>query len=313
MTKALIGAFLLLSALLAGVGPLWATPMKHSIHWAGTERHYLLSLPPGYPERAASPLPLVFHGGGGNPEQVLKGSDLLERAAREGWILVAPAGSGRLERVLTWNVGFGFGCALSANVDDIGFVRRLMDTLQAAYRIDPGRIYATGISNGGILCHLLAGHMSERIAAIAPIVATAGGRRKGRTEWRHPPAPRRPVAVLGFNGALDLSIPLGGGLQQRSFGEPVEVWSARQTVDFWVGHNRCRTEPVVARSESAQFERWSHTGGLGGSEVVQYVLLDQGHAWPGGSRGRRLGDEPTQRVSANAVMFEFFKRHSRGG
>ncbi len=196
-------------------------------------------------------------------------------------------------------------------MDDIGFVRRLLDALQAAYRIDPDRIFATGISNGGILCHLLAGHMSERFAAIAPIVATAGGRLKGRAEWLHPPIPRHPVSVVNFNGALDLSIPLGGGLQQRSIAAPVEVWSARQTVDFWVGHNRCKPEPVVERKEAAQFERWTHTGGRGGSEVVQYVLLDQGHAWPGGSKGYRLGDEPTRLVSANAVMFEFFKNHPR--
>ena len=44
-----------------------------------------------------------------------------------------------------------FGYALTAKVDDVGFVRRLLDELQATYRIDPDRIYATGISNGGIL------------------------------------------------------------------------------------------------------------------------------------------------------------------
>jgi polyhydroxybutyrate depolymerase len=243
----------------------------------------------------------------------MKSSDLPERAAREGWVLVAPAGSGRFERILTWNVGFGFGHAMAARVDDVGFVSRLLDALMAAYRIDPERIFATGISNGGILCHLLAGHMSERIAAIAPIVATAGGRLRGGTEWLHPPAPRRPVSVVALNGALDFSIPLAGGIQQRSIVAPVEVWSARQTVNFWVGHNRCRPEPVVERDEAARFERWTHAGGTAGSdEVVQYVLLDQGHAWPGGSRGYRLGDEPTRLVSANAVMFEFFKRHPRG-
>ncbi len=297
--------------LVTGPVPASAEPVKQTLRWEGAERYYLVSLPPGYPGHAPYPLLLVFHGGGGNPEQVLKGSDLLDRAARDGWILAAPAGSGRLKRLLTWNVGFGFGYAMSAGVDDIGFARRLLDTLNAAYRIDPDRIFATGISNGGILCHLLAGHMSERIAAIAPIVATAGGRLRGRTEWLHPPAPRSPVSVVGFNGALDLSIPLAGGLQQRSIAAPVEVWSARQTVDFWVGHNRCKPEATVERNEAAQFERWTHTGGRGGSEVVQYVLLNQGHAWPGGSKGYSRGDEPTKLVSANAVMFEFFKKHPK--
>jgi poly(3-hydroxybutyrate) depolymerase len=52
-------------------------------------------------------------------------------------------------------------------------------------------------------------------------------------------------------------------------------------------------------------------GGTGGSEVVQHVLLNQCHAWPGGSKGYRQGDEPTQLVSANALMFEFFKRRPK--
>ena len=288
-----------------------AAPAEQSIQYAGAKRHYLVSLPPGYSGRAQCPLILVFHGGGGNPEQVLNSTDIADRAAREGWILVAPAGSGRLKRLLTWNVGFGFGHAMSAAVDDIGFVRRLLEVLQAAYRIDPDRIYAAGISNGGILCHMLAGHLSDRIAAIAPIAATAGGRAMGRSEWLRPPDPKHPVAVVSFNGALDQSIPLAGGLQQRSWAEPVEVWSARQTIDFWVLHNRCASDPVVERNEAAQFERSTYSGGTGGSEVVQYVLLNQGHAWPGGSKGYRQGDEPTQLVSANALMFEFFKRHPK--
>lgn len=300
-----------LTGLAAGAAAVSAAPVEQSIQWAGAERKYLVSLPPGYSGGEKRPLILVFHGGGGNPAQVLKSTDIVERAARKGWILVAPAGSGRLDRFLTWNVGFGFGYAMSAKVDDVGFVRRLIETLEAAYRIDPDRIYATGISNGGILCHLLAGHLSERIAAIAPIVATAGGRAKGSAEWLQPPAPRHPVSVISFNGALDPSIPLAGGLQQRSWAEPVEIWSARQSTDFWVRHNRCRPEPVVERNEAAQSTAATYPGGAGDSEVVQIVLLNQGHAWPGGSKGFRLGDEPTQLLSANALMFEFFDRHPK--
>ncbi len=298
-------------ALIAGVFPASAAPLKQSIQWAGAERYYLINLPRGYSDHSQCPLLLVFHGGGGNPEQVLKSSDILDRAEREGWILVAPAGSGRLKRFLTWNVGFGFGYAMTANVDDIGFVNRLMEVLKEAYRIDPDRVYATGISNGGILCHMLAGHLSDKIASIAPIVATAGGRPKGRTEWMHPPVPTNSVSVISFNGLLDRSIPLAGGLQQHSVAEPVEVWSAQQTIDFWVRQDRCRPDPTVERNDAAQYERSDYTGGTGGSEVVQYVLLNQGHAWPGGKKGYMLGDEPTSLFSANAMMFEFFNRHPK--
>jgi polyhydroxybutyrate depolymerase len=298
-------------ALIAGISPVSAAPLELSIRWAGADRSYLVSLPPEYSARPQCPLLLVFHGGGGNPGQVLKSSDIADQAAREGWILVAPAGSGRMDRFLTWNVGFGFGYAMSAGMDDIGFVGRLLEALKAAYRIDPDRIYATGISNGGILCHMLAGHLSDEIAAIAPIVATAGGRPRGRTEWMHPPVPKHPVSVISFNGLLDRSIPIAGGLQQRSWGEPVEVWSVQQTMEFWVRSNQCRPDPVAERSDAAQFERSLYSGGTGGSEVLQYVVLNQGHAWPGGKKAYPLGDEPTQLLSANSLMFEFFKKHPR--
>ena len=214
--------------------------------------------------------------------------------------------------MLTWNVGFGFGYALERHTDDIGFVRHLIASLKSAYPIDPNRIFATGISNGGILCHMLAGHLSDQIAAIAPIVATAAGRAKGQASWTVPLSPQHPVSVIAFNGALDLNIPLEGGWQKKSWAhDPVEVWSVRQTMEFWVKHNKCSPTPVVEKSAAGQYERHAYQGGTGGSEVVQYVLLNQGHAWPGGKKGFRLGDEPSPSLSANALMFEFFKSHAK--
>jgi polyhydroxybutyrate depolymerase len=89
------------------------------------------------------------------------------------------------------------------------------------------------------------------------------------------------------------------------------VWSAQQTTEFWVNHNKCSPAAVVEKSTTGQYERYLYQGGIGGSAVVQYVLLNQGHAWPGGKNGFRLGDEPSPNLSANALMFEFFKSHAK--
>ncbi|MBI5578070.1 MAG: hypothetical protein HY895_02875 [Deltaproteobacteria bacterium] len=303
----------LLAGLLFACGTIgWAGLSRESIRYSNADRHYLISMPSTYSPEQLYPLLMVLHGGGGNAEQVLQSSDLVQRAEKEGWILVCPAGSGRLPQMLTWNVGFGFGYALERHTDDIGFVRHLVATLKSAYAIDPNRIFATGISNGGILCHMLAGHLSDQIAAIAPIAATAGGRAKGQASWTIPPSPRHPVSVISFNGALDLSIPLEGGWQKKSWAhDPVEVWSVRQTTQFWVNHNKCNPSAVQEKSAVGQYERYVYPGGIGGSEVVQYVLLNQGHAWPGGKKGFRLGDAPSPNLSANELMFEFFKSHPK--
>lgn len=305
-------------AFLSGV--LFAVPRtgvadlaRKSFEYAGTTRHYLLSVPARYSAEHRYPLILVFHGGGGNPDQVLKSSDILQRAEEEDWILVAPAGSGRFDgRWLTWNVGFGFAYAMRNHVDDIGFVRRLIESLKSDYSIDSNRIYATGISNGGILCHMIAARLSDQIAAIAPIVATAGGRAKEQEQWTVPATPTQPVSVIAFNGALDQRVPLEGGWQKKATGhDPVQMWSAKQTIDFWVRHDRCNPIPAVQTDEAKQYRRLTYSSGMEGSEVVQYVLLNQGHAWPGGRKGYWRADEPSRLVSANDLMFEFFKLHPK--
>ncbi len=316
MATARHGVILLVlsSAILFGLAEkARADVARNSVVYAGSSRHYLISIPPQYSSERRYPLLLVFHGGGGNPGQVLQTSDIVARAAKENWILVAPAGSGRFaDSLLTWNVGFGFGYAMRNHVDDIGFVRHLLGMLKSMYSIDGNRVYATGISNGGILCHLLAAEFSDQIAAIAPIVATAGGRAREQTHWTVPTTPKQPVSVIAFNGALDQRVPEQGGWQKKATGhDPVAMWSVKQTIDFWVQHDRCSQTPTVENNEAKQYRSFTYGACRAGSEVTQYVLLNQGHAWPGGKKGYRRADQPSPLISANELMFAFFKRHPK--
>jgi polyhydroxybutyrate depolymerase len=278
----------------------------------GLERSYILHLPPQYDGHTPLPLVLAFHGGGGNARQLLESSGLAATADREGFILVAPNGTGRFrEHLLTWNVGFGFGYAMRHHIDDIGFVRQLLDTLESGLGIDRRRVYATGISNGGIFCHFLAASLSERIAAIAPIVACVGGRRTESGPMIMPPQPASPVAVIAFNGALDKHIPYTGGWQIDSFGKPVFVTSADTMHAFWGRANHCQGPPVTGDHSADQYKVITFSQGCRGSEVVQYLILDQGHAWPGGSKPRFFADAPSTHVSADDVMWAFFKAHPK--
>ena len=58
---------------------------------------------------------------------------------------------------------------MSNKVDDVGFTRALLDDLATVTNVDAKRVFATGISNGGIMCYRLASELSDRIAAIAPV------------------------------------------------------------------------------------------------------------------------------------------------
>ena len=48
-----------------------------------------------------------------------------------------------------------------------------------------------------------------------------------------------------------------------------------------------------------------------GRAVALYLIKDNGHAWPGGQQGSRLGDEPGAALNATDLIWMFFKAHSK--
>jgi polyhydroxybutyrate depolymerase len=92
-------------------------------------------------------------------------------------------------------------------IDDVQFVELLMDDLAQATPVDLKRIYATGISNGAMLCHRLAAELLDRPGAIAPVAGTIAT--LGR-----PTVPG--VSVIHFHGADDQNVPYTGGVGARS-------------------------------------------------------------------------------------------------
>ncbi|MBN1254618.1 MAG: hypothetical protein JXA50_05030 [Deltaproteobacteria bacterium] len=278
----------------------------------GIRRTYIVHIPPQCDPQKALPLVLVFHGGGGNAKQALDSYGLVEKADSEGFVLVTPNGTGRLKnRLLTWNVGFGFGYAMRHNIDDIGFTQKLIKEIEDTIRIDPQRIFATGISNGGILCHFLAAKLSGKIAAIAPVVATIGGKRSIGEQYILPSQPNEAVSVIAFNGLLDEHIPYSGGLQKKSVGKRVWVKSAQEMHSFWTKANQCTSTPHIEVNKHDEYKKITYDKGINDSEVIQYLIFNQGHAWPGEKKPRWGADTPSKTVNATELMWEFFKKHPK--
>jgi polyhydroxybutyrate depolymerase len=119
-----------------------------SLVYAGIERTYVLHIPAGYDATRPTPLVLAFHGIGLNAEEMIRISGLNEQADISGFIVAYPNGTGENK---SWNGGHCCGEAAKNNVDDVGFVRALIDELAALINIDPSRVYATGFSNGAIM------------------------------------------------------------------------------------------------------------------------------------------------------------------
>ncbi len=285
----------------------------NSMFHDGRKRTFYVYEPSFWDKKSEIPLVFLFHGGGGGARGSLYYYELEKKAEEAGFLLVAPNGTGETEHILlTWNVKFGFGYAQKNNVDDVGFVNALIDHLQQRYPIDAKRIFATGLSNGAILCHFLGAHLSHRIAAIAPVVGTLGGKEPGEKDWLMPPSPKGPVSVCILQGLIDKSVPINGQLQQRSIAAPKIMMSASDTIDFWVQANGCNSEGETWYDKKMLTTVHKHTDGKNNSEVIAYVIHNMGHAWPGSTRVPRLGsDKPSTLFPGNDIIWEFFKNHPK--
>jgi polyhydroxybutyrate depolymerase len=305
---------------------------EKSFEFQGMKRTYIVHVPPAYDGSRALPLVLVMHGGVVNAWFTAYNTGMSETADREGFIAVYPNGTSRFEdRVLAWNVGFGFGYPFKNNIDDVAFVRELVNRTLSEYAADPRRVYATGISNGGMMSYRLASEASDLFSAVAPVAAASAGRQRPGAPLVVFNAPARPVSVMAFHGMQDRMVPYGGG---KGGGITNAVYlPVQDSIDRWVGYDGCATQPQAWTSPSGNIIRAWYSGGREGSEVVLYTIRDGGHTWPGGvmysgggpgmgsgqgaPSGRlqrrvaeRLGTQ-TREISANDLMWEFFQRHSR--
>jgi polyhydroxybutyrate depolymerase len=289
-----------LSAAAAGTAPDGRQSLLHQ----GVERGYVVRSPGVAPAPGQRlPLVLVLHGGGGNAAVAEAMSGFTDKAKREGFIVAYPEGTGRLgRRLLTWNAGHCCGHAMTRQVDDVGFIRALINRLEADHPVDPRRIYATGMSNGGMMTHRLGIELSDRLAAIAPVVAALfGDERK----------PAHAVAALMINGQLDASVPVTGGAPGGRFPDAWDGTPALPALaqgSFWAAANGCATTPDS--TQQGPITRWRYRCNSG--RDVEVVLVgDNGHAWPGGKAGSRRGDTPSTAMNATDLIWSFFKAHSK--
>lgn len=267
----------------------------------GIERSYTLYVPSSINWTQPVALVFVLHGGTGNAESAIRMSGFNKIADQYGFLVIYPNGTGRLsdEKLLTWNGGDCCGFAQEKNVDDVGFVRAIVTELQSLAIIDTKRIYATGISNGGILSQRLACEAADLFAAVAPVAGTLNF---------SPCTPSQPISVIEFHGTADQHIPYTGGVGPESLVD-VDFASVQSSVNFWVTANTCASQPQSNSFEDIQHDVWM--GCTASMSVELYTINGGGHAWPGGEAGRVDADPPTQSISASQLIWEFFAAHPK--
>lgn len=253
------------------------------------------------------PLLLVLHGGGGKSHGMLRltNSRFNELADRDGFFVVYPQGFDR-----SWNDGRPdkISGAHRKGIDDVGFLRALIEDLIARYPIDAKQVFVTGISNGGLMSYRLGCSLPDTIRAIAPVTAQI-------------PAAIEPfcrsesaVSLAVFNGTADPLVPYDGGQitifrQQRG-----AVLSTAETIRIWRRKNRCSPQAVTTElpdvaDDGTRVIKIEYSRCKNGSKVVLYRIEGGGHTWPDGRQylpTRRVG-RTSRDINGCDEIWQFFK------
>lgn len=260
---------------------------------SGLTREYLLYVPASYDRTRPTPLVITMHGGAMWPAAQLALDRWNRVADAHGFLVAYPSGlSGQGPRA--WRAGGGPG-----QVRDVQFIAELIDTLAAGYNIDPARIYANGLSNGGGMAFVLSCTLSDRIAAVG-VVAPAIF-----LPWSSC-GDRRPVPLIAFHGTADRATPYHGG---TSWVAPNTFPDIPRWVAYWARTNRCTANPVDA-AVAADVIRHSYTQCADSAAVVLYTIEGGGHTWPGGTPlAEWFVGRTSNGVDATAQMWAFFGAH----
>lgn len=280
--------------------PLAAGDHTRTLTVGGLKRTYLVHVPKGYDPKTPTPVVLALHGAAMNGPMMVSFSGLTEKSDAAGFVVVYPSGTGT-GPFLTWNAGGFTGKMAEGKADDVAFIGKLLDDLATVVNVDEKRVYACGMSNGGMMCYRLAAELSDRIAAVAPVAGTVAIDES---------KPKRPVPVIHFHGSKDGIVPFEAAKGKAPF---MKLKGVEESVQTWVKLNGCdekpKAETISKDGDEMKVTRTTYGGGKGGSEVVLVVIEEGGHTWPGQQPPVGFIGKSAKNVSANDLMWEFFQRH----
>ncbi len=255
----------------------------------GVSRKYREYVPSSYDGSEAVPLVIALHGLGDNINN-FSGVGFQFVADTAGFITVYPEALEFIAPVIgsmgnAWNSGAGtFGIYPSVDVDDVGFINAIMDTLSANYNIDQSRIYLTGFSMGSFMSNRLACQLTDRVAAVAGVAGTVGD---GYTC-----SPTAPIPMCHFHGTYDTNVGYGvdaGGTQDNTFGLNVTDW-----ISYWNSNNGCGNVTLEGQFPDTEDDGYiidyvEYGGCTNGSRVVHYKVHGADHVWlPDNSSGNDI-------------------------
>jgi polyhydroxybutyrate depolymerase len=266
---------------------------SHTISVEGVSRSYIVYRPATLPSGAS--LVVMMHGGYGSASQAEKNYGWDGEADAQHFLVAYPNGLDK-----AWNAGGGCcGIPAKTGIDDVGFITAMVSTIEQALPVSADHVYATGISNGGIMAYDLACHTTI-FAAIGPDSAT---------ELGGCPQPT-PTSVIHIHGTADTRIPYNGGKGNGS--AHIDGPSVPSLNASWRQIDQC----PAPTSTTAGVVTTSIANCPGGRTVELITIAGAGHQWPGGKSEPVLQkilqlDTPSTALNATQVIWAFFAAHAR--
>lgn len=277
---------------------------RYTLRHDGLEREYLVHVPRAYVRSKAIPVVFALHGGGGHMELQADEATygLVGKSEQASFIAVFPNGYSRMPggKLATWNAGACCGDARDRHIDDVGFVRHVHADVARHLTIDRRRVFAVGMSNGGMMAWRLACEAPDLFRAIAAVAGTDNTTRCSRLT----PSPcctstRRTIRTCCLTAVRG----------PDAFRDPSKVTrftSVPATIAKWMRSNACDATPPRRILDRTGAWCEVHTPCRGDARVQLCVTETGGHSWPGGGAVR--GKTPSSALSANEVMWDFFMR-----
>jgi len=262
-----------------------------SFAFDGRTRNYMVYLPTNYTGSTNLPLVICLHPYGWGAERMMNYTNMNQVADDSDFIVVYPSA------IPNWNSGVADNPSYpTPDVDDVGFINALIDTMINSYSIDLERIYACGYSNGGFMSYKLACQLGNRIAAIASVGGVIS------TSTAESCSPLRTMPVLHIFGTADPYAPINGG---------TGWYSVDQTLSYWINFNDCvQTDttilPDLDPTDGCTVEKITYTDCNDNSNVVYYKVINGGHTWPGADPIPAFGNT-NQDIDASVEIWNFFK------
>jgi polyhydroxybutyrate depolymerase len=275
-----------------------------TIQVGDTTRTYLFHTPPSNKKKTQLPLVLILHGGSTPAERMVNYTRMNAIADRESFIIVYPRGTNNF-----WNDGR----ERAPKVDDVGFIRALIAHLEKTLPIDQRRIYAAGISNGGMMTQRLACELSDKIAAIASLAASMPENYSPQCR------PTATISVLLIHGTDDPLVPYRGGPLSAASNIGGSIWPLTDTIKYWAARDKCTGRPKIDYlpdrdpNDRAVTRREIYRSCANGTDVILLTVEGGGHTWPGANPylpESRTG-RTTKDFDGSEVIWDFFKQQSK--